>query len=76
MHLTGANSTPDGPDSIHGFMHNTVLVVDDTVITGSYNFFSHSAEMNAENLLIIESTALAETYSANIDHLIRDYGSR
>lgn len=73
-HLAGKNSTPYSPDSIHDFMHNKVLVVDDTVITGSYNF-SHSAEMNAENLLIIESHALAETYSAYIDHLIRDYGS-
>lgn len=74
-HLAGKNSTPYSPDSVHDFMHNKVLVVDDTVITGSYNF-SHSAEMNAENLLIIECPALAETYSAYIDHLIRDYGGR
>ncbi len=73
--LAGKNSTPYSPNSIHDFMHNKVLVVDDTVITGSYNF-SHSAEMNAENLLVVESPALAETYSAYIDHLIRDYGSQ
>lgn len=73
--LAGKNSTPYSPDSVHDFMHNKVLVVDDTVITGSYNF-SHSAELNAENLLIIESASLAETYSAYIDHLIRDYGTR
>lgn len=35
-----------------------------------------SAEPSAENLLILESPTLAETYSAYIDHLIRDYGSR
>ncbi|MGZ3673232.1 MAG: phospholipase D-like domain-containing protein [Ktedonobacterales bacterium] len=74
-HLAGKNSTPYSPDSVHDFMHNKVLVVDNTVITGSYNF-SHNAELNAENLLIIESPALAETYSAYIDHLIRDYGNR
>ena len=53
-------------------MHNKVLVVDDTVITGSYNF-SRSAEFNAENILFIESPPLAETYGAYIDHLIQKY---
>src|SRR5713101_2157604 len=71
-HLVGKNSTPYAPTSKHDFMHNKVLVVDDTVITGSYNF-SHSAEFNAENILFIESPPLAETYSAYIDHLIQKY---
>ncbi|HST31037.1 MAG TPA: phosphatidylserine/phosphatidylglycerophosphate/cardiolipin synthase family protein, partial [Chthoniobacterales bacterium] len=50
--LVGKNSTPYTPTSVHDFMHNKVLVVDDTVITGSYNF-SRSAEFNAENILFI-----------------------
>ncbi len=66
-HLVGKNSTPY-------FMHNKVLVVDDTVITGSYNF-SRSAEFNAENILFVESPPLAETYSAYIDHLLQKYGT-
>ena len=70
--LVGKNSTPYTPTSTHDFMHNKVLVVDDTVITGSYNF-SRSAEFNAENILFIESPPLAETYSAYIDHLIQKY---
>jgi phosphatidylserine/phosphatidylglycerophosphate/cardiolipin synthase-like enzyme len=70
--LAGKNSTPYTPTSVHDFMHNKVLVIDDTVITGSYNF-SRSAEFNAENILFIESAALAETYSAYIDHLIQKY---
>jgi phosphatidylserine/phosphatidylglycerophosphate/cardiolipin synthase-like enzyme len=53
-------------------MHNKVLVVDDTVITGSYNF-SHSAELNAENILMIESRPLADEYSRYIDHLVQKY---
>jgi phosphatidylserine/phosphatidylglycerophosphate/cardiolipin synthase-like enzyme len=53
-------------------MHNKVLVIDDTVITGSYNF-SRSAEFNAENILFLESPPLAETYSHYIDHLIEKY---
>lgn len=72
-HLVGKHSTPYTPTSRHDFMHNKVLVVDDTVITGSYNF-SHSAELNAENILMIENAALAERYSAYIDHLKEKYG--
>jgi phosphatidylserine/phosphatidylglycerophosphate/cardiolipin synthase-like enzyme len=53
-------------------MHNKVLVIDDTVITGSYNF-SRSAQFNAENILFIDSAALAEKYSAYIDRLIQKY---
>jgi len=40
-------------------MHNKVLLVDDTVIIGSYNF-SRSAQFNAENILFIESAAAAD----------------
>lgn len=71
--LVGKNSTPYTPTSTHDFMHNKVLVIDDSVITGSYNF-SRSAEFNAENILFIESAPLAESYSSYIDHLIRKYG--
>lgn len=70
--LAGKKSTPYTPTSVHDFMHNKVLVVDDTVITGSYNF-SRSAEFNAENILFVDSASLAETYSAYIDHLIQKY---
>lgn len=55
-------------------MHNKVLVIDDTVITGSYNF-SRSAEFNAENILFINSAPLAETYCRYIDHLVQKYRS-
>jgi phosphatidylserine/phosphatidylglycerophosphate/cardiolipin synthase-like enzyme len=70
--LTGKNSRPYAPDTPHDFMHNKILVVDDTVITGSYNF-SHSAELNAENIVMIDSRALADQYSTYIDHLLEKY---
>ena len=62
----------DEPARFHA---QQVLVIDDTVITGSYNF-SRSAQFNAENILFIESAALAERYSVYIDHLIEKYGAR
>src|SRR5205809_4280026 len=70
--LVGKNSAPYTPSGPHNFMHNKVLVIDDTVITGSYNF-SRSAQFNAENILFIESAPLADAYSAYIDHLVKKY---
>ena len=72
--LVGKNSTPYTPNGRHDFMHNKVLVIDDTVITGSYNF-SRSAQFNAENILFIESAPLSEAYSVYIDHLKLKYGA-
>jgi phosphatidylserine/phosphatidylglycerophosphate/cardiolipin synthase-like enzyme len=72
--LVGKNSTPYSPMARHDFMHNKILLVDDTVITGSYNF-SRSAQFNAENILFIESAAAADRYSFYIDHLMEKYGA-
>jgi len=72
--LVGKNSMPYTPTGRHDFMHNKVLVIDDSVITGSYNF-SRSAEFNAENILFIESVPLAEAYSGYIDHLKSKYSA-
>jgi len=53
-------------DGQHGSAHNKVMILDNqTIITGSYNFTRHSEEDNAENLLIIRHKALAARYTAN-----------
>jgi len=70
--LIGKSSTPYMAPGRHKYMHNKILVIDDTVITGSYNF-SRSAQFNAENILFIESAPLAEMYSSYIDHLKQKY---
>ncbi len=70
--LSGKASTPYAPSTPHDFMHDKVLVCDDTVITGSYNL-SHSATENAENCLMIRDPALADRYSATIDRLAARY---
>jgi phosphatidylserine/phosphatidylglycerophosphate/cardiolipin synthase-like enzyme len=53
-------------------MHNKVVVADDAVVTGSYNL-SHSAEENAENILVIHDADLADRYCEYIDRLAARY---
>jgi phosphatidylserine/phosphatidylglycerophosphate/cardiolipin synthase-like enzyme len=67
--FTGKPSTKWEPEgSLHDFMHAKVTVADDTVFTGSYNL-SRSGELNAENVLEIESPDLAERLTAYIDEI-------
>lgn len=55
-------------DGRHRIAHNKVVVIDDdTVITGSYNFTA-SAESNAENLLVLIDRRLAAAYTENWHH--------
>jgi phosphatidylserine/phosphatidylglycerophosphate/cardiolipin synthase-like enzyme len=66
--FTGKNSTPYAPGSQHDFMHAKVTVADDTVFVGSFNL-SRSGETNAENVLEIADTALADQMAAWIDEI-------
>jgi phosphatidylserine/phosphatidylglycerophosphate/cardiolipin synthase-like enzyme len=75
-HLVKKNSrpfNPKQPDADYNYMHNKVVVCDDVVVTGSFNF-SRNATMNAENLLVIHSKAWADRYAKYIDQLVKLYG--
>jgi phosphatidylserine/phosphatidylglycerophosphate/cardiolipin synthase-like enzyme len=53
-------------DAKHAIAHNKVMIIDDeTVITGSFNFTKKAEENNAENLLVIRDKELAEQYTKN-----------
>jgi phosphatidylserine/phosphatidylglycerophosphate/cardiolipin synthase-like enzyme len=53
-------------DAQHTIAHNKVMIIDnETVITGSFNFSKNSEENNAENLLVIRDHALAGAYTKN-----------
>jgi phosphatidylserine/phosphatidylglycerophosphate/cardiolipin synthase-like enzyme len=73
--LVGKHSTPYSDTSSHDFMHNKVAVVDDIVITGSFNF-SNNATKNAENVLTFHDRALADRYAAYIDGLVARYSGQ
>ena len=66
-------STPYSKDSVHDFMHAKILVADDYVYCGSFNL-SHSGEQNAENVIQLESAAVAEMCVAFIDRVAARYG--
>ena len=53
-------------DGEHAIAHNKVMVIDQRiVVTGSFNFTNSADTRNAENVLVLESPALAARYHAN-----------
>lgn len=53
-------------DDVHAIAHNKIMILDQqTVITGSFNFTRAAEEKNAENLLIIRDRAIAALYLQN-----------
>jgi len=68
-------STPYAVGSVHDFMHAKLLVADDYVYAGSFNL-SHSGEQNAENVVQIESHAVAELCAGYVDTIAAKYGGR
>ena len=53
-------------DDAHAIAHNKVMIIDGkTVITGSFNFTKGAEEKNAENLMILENSELANVYMEN-----------
>lgn len=53
-------------DGEHAIAHNKVMVIDQRiVVTGSFNFTNSADSRNAENLLVLESSALAARYHDN-----------
>lgn len=71
--FAGKHSQPYAPGSVHDYMHAKIIVIDDTVFTGSYNF-SHSGEENAENLLSLPNSGIADACVRYISRLIDKYG--
>jgi phosphatidylserine/phosphatidylglycerophosphate/cardiolipin synthase-like enzyme len=69
----GKRSTPYAKGTVHDFMHAKILVADDYVYAGSFNL-SHSGESNAENVIQIESAAVANLCASYIDSVAARYG--
>jgi phosphatidylserine/phosphatidylglycerophosphate/cardiolipin synthase-like enzyme len=53
-------------DYLPDIAHNKVIIIDNnTVITGSFNFTKSAQKYNAENVLIIHDKGLAQKYTDN-----------
>ncbi|MBF0518905.1 MAG: phospholipase D family protein [Nitrospirae bacterium] len=64
--FTAHMGLPTYIDSDHTIAHNKIIIIDgETLITGSFNFSKAAEEHNAENLLILKSKELAQTYIKN-----------
>jgi phosphatidylserine/phosphatidylglycerophosphate/cardiolipin synthase-like enzyme len=71
--FVAAPSHPYSKIDNNDFMHNKVIIIDDRmVVTGSYNF-SENAESNDENMLILESSRIADAYTQYFDRLFEQY---
>jgi len=53
-------------------MHDKLVVADQIVVTGSFNLSNH-AMGNAENVLLIRDTAIAELYAKYTQRLMATY---
>jgi phosphatidylserine/phosphatidylglycerophosphate/cardiolipin synthase-like enzyme len=53
-------------------MHAKIVVCDDIVLTGSYNL-SHSGELNAENVVEITNTHMADACAAYCEQVYDRY---
>jgi phosphatidylserine/phosphatidylglycerophosphate/cardiolipin synthase-like enzyme len=71
-HLSGKVSTPYAPGAVHDYMHAKFLVVDDEVLTGSFNFSRHG-EGNAENVVHLRSEEVAVTFEAFAERVATRY---
>jgi phosphatidylserine/phosphatidylglycerophosphate/cardiolipin synthase-like enzyme len=76
--LARKNSIPfdnRNPHQPHNFMHNKLVVADDTVIMGSFNLSNH-AMGNAENVLLIKDAKLAQLYAGYLAEIAAKYRIR
>ena len=70
--FSGKRSTPYAPGAVHDYMHAKVVVCDDRVFVGSFNL-SHSGEQNAENVLEIDDSELADRMARFVDEIRAKY---
>lgn len=61
-HLMRQNGVYTRMDGNEALLHHKVILADDTVITGSFNFSASADKSNNESMLIIENSYVSATY--------------
>ena len=60
LHCAGVQPRQDGnPYTLH---HKVIIIDDDTVVTGSFNYSNSAAQKNDENIVIIRDQVIASLY--------------
>ncbi|MBI5928421.1 MAG: phospholipase [Chloroflexi bacterium] len=73
MRPMGCAGIPVKQDGNPQTLHNKVIIIDNQiVVTGSFNFSNNAIEQNSENMVIIYDAQLAQQYSAQFDKLYND----
>jgi phosphatidylserine/phosphatidylglycerophosphate/cardiolipin synthase-like enzyme len=71
--LARKDSAPYTSTGTHDFMHLKVLLSDDVITTGSYNF-SANAERNAENQITLNAADTVAAYTDYLSSVVATYG--
>jgi len=66
MFCGGMNVLRDGSA---GILHHKVIIVDNTVITGSFNYSGNATRSNDENVMILTDATVAEQYVAEFQRV-------
>jgi phosphatidylserine/phosphatidylglycerophosphate/cardiolipin synthase-like enzyme len=70
MRLAGLDVRLDGnPRNMH---HKVLIIDEETVITGSYNFSTNAEKRNDENTLVIHNIAIADQFMAEFERIYKD----
>ena len=66
LYLSSLKSVPTFIDALHTVADNNIVIIDrETVITGSMSFTAEAEERNAENVVIVRSVTVADSYAGN-----------
>lgn len=64
--LLKTHRIPVSVDTVPGIAHNKIIIIDnDSLITGSFNFSSAAEDRNAENVLLIKDPVMVTHYLKN-----------
>ena len=69
------NNIPVWIDSAPAIAHNKILIIDNRIYTGSFNFTNAAQYKNTENLILIEDNEILKRYIQNWNKRFR-YSSR
>lgn len=69
-HTLRANNIYTRMDGNQALLHHKVLLADDTVVTGSFNFSANADNTNNENMLIIQNSYVSQMFHKEYERIM------